>query len=277
MIVPVGDSSRIILSSNLDPVVGIGSLPDDHVSLVFTSPPYWDYKDYGENVGVSEQVGKEDLYDGYLQNLENLFFLIFQKTMPGGRLVINISNMKSRKSEGLGAFLRPVSHDVARVLCSVGFTFFDEIVWSKREGGPNGTLGGKPLFGSYPYPPSLKIMDSVFENIYIFIKEGKRRYPPKAEKEKSRISTDEWREWTNGVWRIYPDKSKGHPAMFPMELAMRVVRMYSFVGDVVLDPFAGSGTAVVAAERFGRVGIGYEIDPGYKGVIEARVARVAGV
>ena len=138
---------------------------------------------------------------------------------------------------------------------------FDEIIWDKIN--PiSFALKGGVLFGSYPYPPTPKIAHVKKEHIFVFTKDGSRKVS-KDIKEKSKLSLEEWREFTKAIWRIQSTSSKKHPATFPIELAERIVRLYSFVGDTVLDPFAGVGTTIDAAEKWGRHGIGYEISESY--------------
>ena len=261
--VQIGDRSRVIFANNLDPDLGLPTLEDESVSLTFTSPPYWNFVDYGH--GGS---GYEESYQEYIASLRGLFGVIFQKTIPGGRAVINVSNMKSRQDIEGRAFVYPIVADTIKAMMIAGFTFFDEIIWHKRDA-TTSPMDGSPLWGSYPYPPTPKILDSIFENILVFTKPGHRDVDLGA-KELSRLTVEEWREYTNGVWRLESGSDPNHPATFPMELADRVIRMYSFVNDVVLDPFAGTGTAVVSAERNRRAGIGYEISPTYKAAVHKK-------
>ena len=247
-----GSSSYVIFSDNLNKRFGVRVLKDESVALTFTSPPYWNFIDYAG----SEGVGYEVSYKEYLASLSKLFRAIARKTMLGGRLVINASNMKSRRSVEGESFVYPIVPDIIGLAKKAGFTFFDEIIWVK--GGANaGALKGRVLFGSYPYPPTPRILDSTFENIVVFTKPGKRQKVCKDVKDRSQLTKDEWRTFTKGIWEIPPDRDPDHPATFPMEVAERVVRMYSFAGDVVLDPFVGSGTTLIAADKHNRKGIGF--------------------
>ena len=264
--VQIGHRSKVIFADNLDPFRGLPSMPDEGVALTFTSPPYWNFVDY-EHAGV----GYEDSYQDYIASLAKVFAMMFQKTMPAGRAVVNVSNMKSRQDVEGRAFVYPIVADTIRTMMEAGFTFFDEIIWHKGSANA-GALDGSPLWGSYPYPPTPKILDSTFENILVFIKPGQRSVDLGA-KEQSRLTLDEWRQYTRGVWALAHDRDPNHPATFPMEVAERVVRMYSFVGDTVLDPFAGSGTAVIAAEMNGRAGIGYEISTAYEKAVVEKEAK----
>ena len=165
----VGSHSRLVFSDNMDNNFGVPALENESVALTFTSPPYWNYVDYAG----SEGVGYEGSYEEYLNSLFELFHAIAWKTMLGGRLVVNASNMKSRMSVEGQSFVYPIVPDIIDRAQRAGFTFFDEIIWVK--GGANaGALNGRVLFGSYPYPPTPKILDSTFENIVVFTKRGKR-------------------------------------------------------------------------------------------------------
>ena len=258
----VGNNSFVIFSDNLDKKLGVRVLKDDSVALTFTSPPYWNFIDYAG----SEGVGYEDSYKDYLNSLLKLFRVVAKKTMPGGRMVVNASNMKSRKSIEGESFVYPIVPDIIGLAKKAGFTFFDEIIWVK--GGANaGALNGRVLFGSYPYPPTPKILDSTFENIVVFTKPGKREKVCKEVKRRSQLTKNEWKAFTKGIWEIPPDRNPDHPATFPIEIAERVVRMYSFADDVVLDPFAGSGTTLIAADKYDRRGIGFEIARDYEKAI----------
>lgn len=261
-VMAVGNSGCVIFSDNLDKKLGVPVLKDESVALTFTSPPYWNFVDYAS----SEGVGYESSYKEYLSSLYKLFRIIAKKTMPGGRMVVNASNMKSRQSVEGKSFVYPIVPDIIDRAQRAGFTFFDEIIWVK-SGANAGALKGRILFGSYPYPPTPKILDSIFENIVVFTKAGKREKVCKEVKGQSQLTKDEWRVFTKGIWEIPADRDPDHPATFPMEVAERVIRMYSFVGDVVLDPFAGSGTTLIAADKYDRKGIGFEIAKDYEQAI----------
>ena len=266
--VRVGNHSCLVFSDNLNKDFGVPALENESVALTFTSPPYWNFVDYAGKEGV----GYESSYKEYLNSLLKLFRIIAKKTMPGGRMIVNASNMKSRRSVEGESFVYPIVPDIIERARRAGFTFFDEIIWVK--GGANaGALNGRVLFGSYPYPPTPKILDSTFENIVVFTKPGKREKVCKEVKDRSQLTKDEWRRFTKGVWEIPPDRNPDHPATFPMEVAERVVRMYSFADDVVLDPFAGSGTTLIAAEKYDRRGIGFEIARDYEQAMRNKEAE----
>jgi len=266
-VMTVGSGSCVIFSDNLDKHLGVRVIKNDSVALTFTSPPYWNFIAYAGNEGV----GYEDSYKSYLNSLLKVFRALARKTMPGGRLVVNASNMKSRKSVEGESFVYPIVPDIIGLAKRAGFTFFDEIIWVK--GGANaGALKGRVLFGSYPYPPTPKILDSTFENILVFTKPGKRKKICKDIKARSQLRKDEWRDFTKGIWEIPPDRTPDHPATFPLQVAERIVRMYSFVDDIVLDPFVGSGTTLIAADKHNRRGIGFEIAREYEQAIKNKEA-----
>ncbi|WP_457627325.1 DNA-methyltransferase [Persephonella sp.] len=229
----------------------------NEVNLIITSPPYFNYVKYGKG------IGHETTYDEYLLNLKKVFEECHRVLSPGGTFVINITNMKSRLKVEKKSFLYPLVANVIKIMADIGFIFFDEIIWVKGNAN-NGALKGKPLFGSYPYPPTPKILDSIFENILVFRKEGKRKKVDKSIKESSKLTKEEWIEYTKGIWFIEPDRKAKHPATFPIEIPKRLIKMYSFKGDVVLDPFAGTGTTLIAAYILDRKSIGYEINNCFK-------------
>lgn len=262
----IGKKSKVIFSDNMDKSFGVPSLDNESIALTFTSPPYWNYIDYEGGNGVGN---KESCYEDYLDSLGSLFSAIEKKTIIGGRMVVNVSNMKSRKSVEGESFVYPLVHDTVIQANKAGWIFFDEIIWDKCIG-TTGALNGKLLFGSYPYPPTPKILDAIFENILIFTKEGKRPKVCQELKDKSKLTKEEWKDFTRGIWNIKTDSDSRHPATFPIELAERIIRMYSFVDDIILDPFAGTGTAIIASDLWNRKGIGFEISDAYKESIKER-------
>ncbi len=247
----------------------MGEIKNDTVALVVTSPPYFNFVEYG-NIGI----GTEDDYTHYLEHMRAVFTECFRVLIPDGKLCINITNMKARTKVEGRTFLYSILADVTHFMQKIGFIFWDEIIWIKADAN-NGALGGKPLFGSYPYPPNPKILDSIFENILIFKKDGQLKERASKEiKEDSRLSKEEWMVYTKGIWTINPDRKSGHPAAFPLEIPLRLIKMYSFVGETILDPFAGSGTTIAVAELLNRKGIGYEIFEDYLKFVRRRFAEV---
>lgn len=229
--------------------------PKEEIHLVVTSPPYFNYKNYGPSSGLDKITD----YREYLEGIKEVFQKVYKSLVPGGTVCINIANMKSRRAVEGQSFLYPIVADIIKLMLEIGFVFFDEIIWVKGYGN-NGALKGKPLFGSYPYPPTPKILDSIFENILIFKKKGKRTVT-KEVKELSKLTKQEWIEYTRGIWFVEPDRKAKHPAAFPLEIPLRLIKLYSFVGDLVYDPFVGTGTTLIACYILKRKGIGIEINP----------------
>jgi len=257
----IGERSEIYFHSSQN----MSEVESESVALMVTSPPYYNYIEYGE-----EGIGTETSYQDYLDNIKLVLKESCDKLIPGGTAVINITNMKSRKAVEGESFLYPILADYINLMRELEMVFFDEIVWIKADAN-NGALKGKPLFGSYPYPPTPKILDSIFENILIFKKQGKlKERVSKENKEKSKLTKDEWMVFTKGLWYLKPDRISGHPASFPIDLPKRIIQLYSFEGESVLDPFAGTGTSVIAADILGRKGIGYEIYEGYEHFIDEK-------
>ena len=246
------------------------NVKDNSIRLVITSPPYYNYKDY-KNKTDDEVGGIEHTYNRYIQDLKKVWEECFKKLIPGGKLCINVPNMKSRKAIEGESFLYPIIADITKSCIYLRYRFFDEIIWVKGSANA-GALGGKPLFGSYPYPPNFKILDSIQESILVFKKPGKELIIDKQIKEKSRLTKKEWQIFTNGVWFIQPEKqNKGHCATFPAEIPYRLIKIYSFVGETVLDPFLGSGTTLLVCKQLKRKGIGYEINEDYKDIINKKI------
>ena len=233
------------------------AIDSESVACIVTSPPYFNYINYG---GVG--IGSESVYSDYINNLKKVFTESYRVLLKGGTFCMNITNMKSRVKTDKSSFLHSIAADVTKLMQNTGFIFFDEIVWIKADAN-NGALKGKPLFGSYPYPPTPKILDSIFENILIFKKPGKRIPMPKEIKEKSKLTKEEWQVFTKGIWNIIPDRKAKHPATFPFEIPYRLIKMYSFVDDLILDPFSGSGTTLLASYKLNRRAVGFEINEGY--------------
>jgi DNA modification methylase len=183
---------------------------------------------------------------------------------PGGKLAINVNNyITSRKAGWKQRQVIPMTKWVQEA-CSL--IYQDEIFWMK---GLAQAGRAKPLFGSYPYPPNF-LMSQRIEYILVWAKEGNRAVD-KRTKEASKLTKEEWREWTQNVWTINGITDKSHPAPFPSELPMRLIRLYSFVGDTVVDPFMGTGKTMIAASQHGRGSIGIEIDPGYFEIAKQRI------
>ncbi|HWR81800.1 MAG TPA: site-specific DNA-methyltransferase [Candidatus Deferrimicrobium sp.] len=247
-----GDARRMSLIEN------------ESVHLVVTSPPYWQLKDYG----VPGQIGFDDSYEDYINNLNLVSLECHRVLHPGCRLCINIGDQFAR-SVYYGRYkVIPIRTEVTRFCETIGFDFMGSIIWQKVT--TCNTTGGATVMGSFPFPRN-GIVKIDYEFILLFKKHGR---PPAADpgaKQKSRLSVEEWNLYFNGHWNFPGEKQSGHLAMFPEELPRRLIRMFNFAGETVLDPFLGSGTTTLAAINLNRNSIGYEINADFRGTIEAKL------
>ncbi len=248
----IGDSRKMI------------EVGDESIDLIVTSPPYWHIKDYG----VSEQIGYGQTLHEYLRDLYRVWKECFRVLKPGRRLCINIGDQFAR-SVIYGRYkIIPLHAEVISQCEEIGFDYMGSIIWQKKT--TMNTTGGATVMGSYPYPPN-GMIEVDYEFILIFKKPGKVDKVPKEIKEASILTKEEWKEYFSGHWRFGGAKQVGHEAMFPDELPKRLIKMYSFVGDTVLDPFLGSGTTIKVALDLQRNAIGYEINEGYLDIIKEKL------
>lgn len=224
-------------------------IPDESVGLVFTSPPYNVGKEYDQNL---------DLMD-YLLLMCRVGSEVYRVLKPGGRYVINIANLGRKPYIPMTAYFYLV-HGI------LGFQPMGEIIWQKAKGA-SGNCG----WGSWMSAKAPRLRD-IHEYLLVFVKDDFSR----PEKGESNISRDEFMSSTLSIWNVRPESAKkiGHPAPFPVELASRVIRLFSFTDDVILDPFCGSGTTCVAAKLNGRHYVGYEIVDEYCDLAEKRLVSV---
>ena len=222
-------------------------IPDQSVALAFTSPPYNVGKDYDDNMSL----------ENYLALIRSVADEVYRVLRPGGRYVVNIANLGRKPYIPLHAYFYGVH-------MAAGFLPMGEIIWRKGKG-----ANGSCAWGSWRSARAPRLRD-VHEYLLVFAKEGYSR----PERGESDIERDEFMEATLSVWDILPESAKrvGHPAPFPVELAARVIQLYSYVGDVVLDPFLGSGTTAVASVKHGRRYAGFEIDDTYFQLAQKRIA-----
>jgi modification methylase len=233
-------------------------LEDESVHLVVTSPPYWNLKRYNEN---PDQLGHFQDYEAFLAELEKVWQHVLRILVPGGRLVCVVGDVcVARRSFGRHLVF-PLHADICVICRRLGFDNLNPIVWHKIANASYEVPNGSKFLGK-PYEPNAIIKNDM-EFILMQRKPGGYRKPTEAQREASKLTKEEFHRWFQQIWNITGASTKHHPAPFPLELAMRLVRMFSFVGDTVLDPFCGSGTTMVAALRTGRNSIGVEIDPEY--------------
>ena len=233
-------------------------LDDESVHLVVTSPPYWNLKRYNEN---PDQLGHVQDYEAFLNELEKVWRQVFRILVPGGRLVCVVGDVCVARRDFGRHLVFPLHADICVICRRLGFDNLNPIIWHKISNASYEVSNGSKFLGK-PYEPNAIIKNDM-EFILMQRKPGGYRKPTDAQRDASRISKEEFNRWFQQIWNIPGASTRHHPAPFPLELATRLVRMFSFSGDTVLDPFCGSGTTMVAAFRTGRNSIGIEIDPEY--------------
>ena len=237
---------------------------DESVHLINTSPPYWQLKDYGNG----SQIGFDHSYEDYINNLNLVWNECNRVLHKGCRLCINIGDQFAR-SVYYGRYkVIPIRTEIIKFCETVGFDYMGAVIWQKVT--TCNTTGGATIMGSFPYPRN-GILKIDYEFILIFKKQGVSPVVAHAIKEKSKMTTEEWNGFFAGHWNIPGEKQNGHLAMFPEEIPRRLIRMFSFVGDNILDPFLGSGTTTLAARNLERNSVGYEINPEYIPVIKEKL------
>lgn len=237
---------------------------DNSVHLIVTSPPYWQLKDYGPE----NQIGFNDTYEDYINNLNLVWKECYRVLHPGCRMTINIGDQFAR-SVCYGRYkVIPIRTEIIKFNETIGFDYMGSIIWQKRT--TMNTTGGASVMGSYPFPRN-GIIEIDYEFILIFKKPGKSHRVSKEIKENSKLTKDEWKKYFSGHWYFNGEKQDKHLAMFPEELPKRLIRMFTFKGDAVLDPFLGSGTSSLAAKNLDRSSIGYEMNRGFLPIIKDKV------
>lgn len=245
---PVETANRILVSSS----ERMDALPDRCVHLMVTSPPYNASKEYDADLSLSE----------YLALLERVFGETYRVLAEGGRACVNVANL------GRKPYI-PLSDHISRLMIRLGFHMRGEIIWAKGAGAGTSMAWGSWQSASNP------VLRDTHEYILVF---SKGSFSRSGKGRVSTIGRDEFMEWTKSVWSMNTESARriGHPAPFPVELPARLIQLYTFAGDVVLDPFMGSGSTAIAAQQAGRTWVGYELDAGYAALAEQRVAA-AGV
>lgn len=251
---------KIILSDSRK----MDEIQDKSVHLIITSPPYWQLKDYG----VENQIGFNDSYENYINNLNLVWNECYRVLQDGCRLCINIGDQFAR-SVYYGRYkIIPIRTEIIKFCETIGFDYMGAIIWQKPT--TMNTTGGATVMGSFPYPRN-GIIKIDYEFILIFKKHGNPPKITKELKEKSKLTKEEWNQYFSGHWNFNGEKQTEHLAMFPEELPKRLIKMFSFVGDTILDPFLGSGTTTLAAKNLNRNSIGYEINEKFLPLIKEKV------
>lgn len=228
-------------------------LADKSIHLVITSPPYWQLKDYG----TENQIGFHESYESYINNLNLVWKECHRVLHPGCRLCINIGDQFAR-SVYYGRYkVIPIRTEIIKFCETIGFDYMGAVIWQKVT--TCNTTGGATIMGSFPYPRN-GILKLDYEFILLFKKQGVLPAPTKEQKKLSIMTKDDWNTYFSGHWYFAGAKQDGHIAMFPEELPARLIKMFSFSGETVLDPFLGSGTTALAARNLGRSSVGYEIN-----------------
>jgi modification methylase len=233
-------------------------LPEASVHLVVTSPPYWNLKRYNEN---PDQLGHIQDYEAFLFELEKVWRHVYRILVPGGRLVCVVGDVCVARRNFGRHLVFPLHADICVICRRIGFDNLNPIIWHKIANASYEVSNGSKFLGK-PYEPNAIIKNDM-EFILMQRKPGGYRQPTRRQRDESRIAKDEFNRWFQQIWNITGASTKQHPAPYPLELATRLVRMFSFTGDTVFDPFCGSGTTMVAALRTGRNSIGMDIDPEY--------------
>ncbi len=236
----------------------LGFIASESVHLVVTSPPYWILKRYNESVG---QLGHVEDYEQFVQELSKVWAHVYRVLVPGGRLVCIVGDVcLSRREHGRHTVV-PLHADICVACRRIGFDNLNPIIWHKISNATYEVPNGSGFLGR-PYEPNAIIKNDI-EFILMQRKPGGYRSPTPEQRERSRISKADFHIWFQQFWRMSGASTRKHPAPFPLEVANRLVRMFSFHGDTVLDPFVGTGTTMVAALRAERNSIGVDIDAEY--------------
>lgn len=245
----------------------MGWIPSESLHLALTSPPYWTLKEYPDRTG---QLGLVRDYEAFHDELDKVWRHCYRALVPGGRLVCVVGDVcLSRRRHGKHSVM-PMHSDIVVRARKIGFDNLSPIFWYKIANANYEVENGSSFLGK-PYEPNAIIKNDV-EFILMLRKPGGYRQPTEEQREASRLTKEEYQEWFQQVWNgLMGESTKNHPAPYPEELAYRLVRMFSFVGDTVLDPFMGTGTTLLAASRCGRGAIGVEIEPEYVKMAKERL------
>jgi site-specific DNA-methyltransferase (adenine-specific) len=239
-------------------------LQNESVHLVVTSPPYWQLKDYGSD----EQIGYHESYEQYINNLNLVWNECYRVLHPGCRLCVNIGDQFARAVYYGRYKVIPIRTEIIKFCEAIGFDYMGAIIWQKVT--TTNTSGGGVQMGSYPYPRN-GILKIDYEFILIFKKLGDAPKPSPEQKKLSIMTNQEWNSFFAGHWNFAGVRQNNHIAMFPEELPRRLIKMFTFVGDVILDPFLGSGTTALAAKNLDRNSAGYEINKDYLPIIKEKL------
>ncbi len=255
-------TNHVIINGDSRKMKEIG---DESVHLIITSPPYWQLKDYGSE----NQLGFNESYESYINNLNLVWNECYRVLHNGCRLCINIGDQFARAVYYGRYKVIPIRTEIIKFCESRGLDYMGAVIWQKVT--TSNTTGGATVMGSFPYPRN-GILKIDYEFILLFKKPGS---PPKIAsdlKKKSAMTTEEWNTYFQGHWNFSGVRQDDHLAMFPEELPKRLIKMFSFINDTVLDPFLGSGTTSLAAKNLERNSVGYEINSEFIPIIKDKLS-----
>lgn len=244
------------------------ALEENSIHLVVTSPPYWTLKRYNEH---EDQMGHVADYDEFMAGLDEVWRNCYRALVPGGRLIVNVGDVCLSRKKNNGRHTVVPLHATIQERCKgIGFDNLAPIIWHKIANAKYEVSGGGGFLGK-PYEPNAVIKNDI-EFVLMQRKPGGYRSPTKQERLLSIISAENYQVWFRQIWSdLRGTSNPNHPAPYPLEFAERLVRMFSFVGDTVLDPFMGTGTTNLACARWGRNSIGIELDAKYFNMARERV------
>ena len=253
----------------------LSMIDEESIELVVTSPPYFDIKNYENGTGGEDQLGDIKEYERFNDEIDKVWEQCYEKLVPGGRMCVVVGDvLRSRSDYGRHRVL-PLHATIQEHCTDIGFDNLAPVIWYKI-GNASLEAGGNARFLGKPYEPGAVIKNDI-EYILLFRKPGGYRSPSTAERILSLIEADQHQQMFRQLWDdINGEPQTDHPAPFPAELAERLIRMFSFVGDTVVDPFAGSGSTAVGASRCGRNSISVELEEDYFEVAKTRIEKERG-
>lgn len=270
----LSEIERLVQTLNTDHLLVEGDsrnlsfIRDESVELALTSPPYWTLKQYRSS---PSQLGDVQDYDRFLTEIDKVWTEIFRALLPGGRLIVVVGDVcLSRRRFGRHVAF-PLHSSIQEHCRAIGFDNLTPIIWHKIANMKLEVENGSSFLGK-PYEPNGVIKNDI-EYILFLRKPGGYRQPSDVARILSTIPADKHKEWFQQIWTLTGASTRNHPAPYPIALAERLIRMFSFVGDTVLDPFSGTGTTSAAARLWGRNSIGVEIEPTYVDMARKRLGR----
>ncbi|QSG06045.1 DNA-methyltransferase [Halapricum desulfuricans] len=253
----------------------LSMIEDESVELVLTSPPYFNLKDYENSTGGEDQLGDINDYEDFNEQIDQVWKQAYEKLVPGGRMCVVVGDVLRSRSEHGRHRVVPLHATIQEHSIDIGFDNLAPIIWYKI-GNASLEAGGNARFLGKPYEPGAVIKNDI-EYILLFRKPGGYRSPSIEERILSVIEADDHQKMFRQLWDdIQGEPQTDHPAPYPAELAERLIRMFSFAGDTVLDPFAGTGSTAVAASRIGRNSVSVELEEQYVDVAEDRIKSERG-